>query len=200
MVVKVYISGISGNKEVKKRQQRVTMILDSKSITYDLVDITEPGKEDEKTYMQTNSKSKDGSKNALPPQIFNDDVYCGDYDDFDTANEMDELDKFFDISTKSPPKELNGSISVEETKVEITNGDNDKNNGIVIEKNNEEQHKPLTSDEEDSDSESLDTKNKLKDITESPNSIPLPDDINVLLDIPETKQELLSETEEEIEE
>uniref|UniRef100_A0A2S2Q938 SH3 domain-binding glutamic acid-rich n=1 Tax=Sipha flava TaxID=143950 RepID=A0A2S2Q938_9HEMI len=129
MVVKVYISGISGNKEVKKRQQRVTMILDSKSITYDLVDITEPGKEDEKTYMQTNSKSKDGSKNALPPQIFNDDVYCGDYDDFDTANEMDELDKFFDISTKSPPKELNGSISVEETKVEITNGDNDKNNG-----------------------------------------------------------------------
>lgn len=53
------------------------MILESKSITYDLVDITEPGKEDEKTYMQTNSKSKDGSKNALPPQIFNGDVYCG---------------------------------------------------------------------------------------------------------------------------
>jgi len=41
------------------------------------VDITEPGKEDEKAYMQTNSKTKDGSKNALPPQIFNDDVYCG---------------------------------------------------------------------------------------------------------------------------
>jgi len=53
------------------------MILDSKSITYDLVDITEPGKEDEKTYMQANSKSKDETKNALPPQIFNDDVYCG---------------------------------------------------------------------------------------------------------------------------
>lgn len=53
------------------------MILDSKNIAYDLVDITEPGKEDEKTYMQVNSKSKDGSKNALPPQIFNGDVYCG---------------------------------------------------------------------------------------------------------------------------
>lgn len=35
--------------------------------------------------------------------------YAQDYDDFDTANELDELDKFFDISTKSPPKELNGS-------------------------------------------------------------------------------------------
>lgn len=62
---------------MKKRQQRVAMILDSKSISYDLVDITEPGKEEEKTYMQVNSKSKDGTKNALPPQIFNDDVYCG---------------------------------------------------------------------------------------------------------------------------
>lgn len=53
------------------------MIMDSKGISYDLIDITEPGKEDEKTYMQNNSKSKDGSKNALPPQIFNGDVYCG---------------------------------------------------------------------------------------------------------------------------
>lgn len=39
-------------------------------------------------------------------------IYLQDYDDFDTANEMDELDKFFDISTKSPPKELNGSANV----------------------------------------------------------------------------------------
>ncbi|XP_022176866.1 SH3 domain-binding glutamic acid-rich protein homolog [Myzus persicae] len=200
MVVKVYMSGISGNKEVKKRQQRVTMILDSKSISYDLVDITEPGKEDEKAYMQTNSKTKDGSKNALPPQIFNDDVYCGDYDDFDTANELDELDKFFDISTKSPPKEVNGSTIVEDVKVESTNEDNDTNDGTVKEKVNEEQQEPLTSDDEDSDNESLDTQNKLKETTLSPNSVPLPDDTDVLLDIPETKKELLSETEEEIEE
>jgi len=40
----------------------------------------------------------------------------------------------------------------------------------------------------------------LKETTVSPNSVPLPDDTNVLLDVPETKKELLSETEEEIEE
>lgn len=40
-----------------------------------------------------------------------------DYDDFDMANELDELDKFFDISTKSPPKELNGSSSVVNNKI-----------------------------------------------------------------------------------
>lgn len=38
--------------------------------------------------------------------------YFQDYDDFDTANELDELDKFFDITNKSPPKELNGSNTV----------------------------------------------------------------------------------------
>jgi len=40
----------------------------------------------------------------------------------------------------------------------------------------------------------------LKETTINPNSVPLPDETNVLLDIPETKKELLSETEEEIEE
>ncbi|KAK0081484.1 hypothetical protein PV325_012106 [Microctonus aethiopoides] len=93
MVVKIYISGISGNKEVKKRQQRVLMILDSKNVEYQIIDITEPGKEDEKEFMQANSTARD-SKHPLPPQIFNNDDYCGDYEDFDLANELDELEKF----------------------------------------------------------------------------------------------------------
>uniref|UniRef100_A0A0K8TN16 Putative sh3 domain-binding glutamic acid-rich n=1 Tax=Tabanus bromius TaxID=304241 RepID=A0A0K8TN16_TABBR len=100
MVLKVFISGMSGNKEVKKRQQRVLMILDSKSIKYELIDITEPGKESEKDFMQTKSLSKGGTvsdpdpKHALPPQIFFDEEYCGDYDGFDLANEIDTLEEF----------------------------------------------------------------------------------------------------------
>ncbi|XP_043276620.1 SH3 domain-binding glutamic acid-rich protein homolog [Venturia canescens] len=107
MPVKVYISGISGNKEVKKRQQRVLMILDSKNVEYEVIDITEPGKEDEKEFMQGNSTAKTG-KYPLPPQIFNDEDYCGDYEDFDLSNEIDELEKFLklvpgttDVSRKS---------------------------------------------------------------------------------------------------
>ncbi|XP_063973273.1 SH3 domain-binding glutamic acid-rich protein homolog [Diachasmimorpha longicaudata] len=96
MVVKVYISGISGNKEVKKRQQRVMMILDSKNVEYEVIDITEPGKEDDKEYMQSMSNAKD-NKHPLPPQIFNDEDYCGDYEDFDLANEIDELEKFLKV-------------------------------------------------------------------------------------------------------
>lgn len=97
MVIKVYISGISGNKEVKKRQQRVLMILDSKHVSYNVVDITEPGKEQEKEFMQQKSNAKD-AKYPLPPQIFNEEEYCGDYEEFDLANEIDELDKFLKVT------------------------------------------------------------------------------------------------------
>lgn len=52
------------------------MILDSKNIGYDCIDITEPGKEADKEFMQQNSNARD-SKHPLPPQIFNEDTYCG---------------------------------------------------------------------------------------------------------------------------
>lgn len=62
--------------KVKKRQQRVCMILDSKHIKYEVIDITEPGKEPDKEFMQQNSNSKE-AKHPLPPQIFHDESYCG---------------------------------------------------------------------------------------------------------------------------
>jgi len=63
---------------VKKRQQRVVMILESKGISYEAVDITEPGKEEDKEFMQKNSKLRDeNDRHPLPPQIFNDGEYCG---------------------------------------------------------------------------------------------------------------------------
>ncbi|KAF7381859.1 hypothetical protein HZH68_015732 [Vespula germanica] len=105
MVVKIYVSGISGNKEVKKRQQRVLMILDSKNVDYETIDITEPGKELDKEFMQSNSVGRD-SKYPLPPQIFNEDEYCGDYEDFDMANELDELEKFLKITPPVSPEDI----------------------------------------------------------------------------------------------
>lgn len=67
--------------QVKKRQQRVLMILDSKNIDYTVIDITEPGKENEKEFMQQNSKATPSDStvksNPLPPQIFNEEDYCG---------------------------------------------------------------------------------------------------------------------------
>lgn len=121
MVIKVYTSGISGNKEVKKRQQRIMMILDSKGIKYEPIDITEPGRELDKQFMQDNAKAKD-SKHPLPPQIFNEEDYCGDYDGFDLANENDVLEAFLKLPLPAtpviePPPVING------TKEDINNKD-----------------------------------------------------------------------------
>ncbi|XP_043950674.1 SH3 domain-binding glutamic acid-rich protein homolog isoform X5 [Drosophila biarmipes] len=133
MVLKVYVSGMSGNKEVKKRQQRVLMILDSKNIKYDTVDITEPGKESEKELMQNKSTSSGGTvsdpepRHPLPPQLFNDDEYCGDYDAFDMANEIDTLEVFLKLATADTTavstaqielKQENGEAKKEEAEAE----------------------------------------------------------------------------------
>lgn len=96
------------------------MILDSKCIKYDVIDITEPGKESEKEMMQNNSKNRGSTvsdpnpKYPLPPQLFYDDEYCGDYDEFDMANEIDTLEQFLKLSpaevtpVSSAAIELNG--------------------------------------------------------------------------------------------
>ncbi|XP_056639457.1 SH3 domain-binding glutamic acid-rich protein homolog [Diorhabda sublineata] len=103
MVVQVYISGVSGNTEVKSRQQRVLSILDAKSIEYEIVDITGEDSESHKIFMRSNATSLGGTMNdpnpkyPLPPQFFNNDVYCGDYNLFDTANELGELDVFLKL-------------------------------------------------------------------------------------------------------
>lgn len=99
---------------MKKRQQRVLMILDSKVIKYEVVDITEPGKESEKEKMQEKSSSKGVTigdptpRHALPPQLFYDDEYCGDYELFDTANELDTLEDFL----KLKPEERTSTSSI----------------------------------------------------------------------------------------
>lgn len=147
MVVKVYISGISGNKEVKKHQQRVLMILDSKNIEYVVVDITEPGKENEKEFMQQNSKAKE-AKYPLPPQIFNEDDYCGDYEEFDLANEIDELDKFLKLSTSVSTAE----ITLGKTADSKDSAENGEVNGIASSRENSAE-KEKEAVEEDSKTE-----------------------------------------------
>jgi glutaredoxin len=111
MGVIVYYAEISGSKEVKKRQQRVMMILESKTIPYEAIDITEPGKENEKDFMMKNGKIRGDIKYVQSPQIFNGEVYCGDYEDFDLANENDVLEEFLNtpkIDRSSPAK--NGKV------------------------------------------------------------------------------------------
>lgn len=59
------------------------MILDSRNVKYDVVDIAEPDNEEQKDFMQNNSTALGATvgdanpRHPLPPQIFNDEAYCG---------------------------------------------------------------------------------------------------------------------------
>merc|ERR1712180_330101 len=100
--IKIFISGNSGSKEITNSQHRITMILKSLGIALKQVDISAPGMDEQRDFMRASAKKKEGQRHALPPQIFNGDKYCGDYDDFDVANEDDELEEFLGIPRKTP--------------------------------------------------------------------------------------------------
>merc|ERR1711973_708023 len=101
-VIKIFISGNSGSKEITNSQHRIIMILKSLGIQMDIVDISAPGMDEQRDLMRASAKKKEGQRHALPPQIFNGEKYCGDYDDFDVANEDDELEEFLGIPRKTP--------------------------------------------------------------------------------------------------
>merc|ERR1719225_1968358 len=84
------------------------MILKSLGIALKQVDISAPGMDEQRDFMRASAKKKEGQRHALPPQIFNGEKYCGDYDDFDVANEDDELEEFLGIPRKTPKKKPEG--------------------------------------------------------------------------------------------
>lgn len=57
--------------QVKSQQAEVIRILESKSIQYELIDISVGGE------LRDEMRSKAGNPTAVPPQLFNEDTYCG---------------------------------------------------------------------------------------------------------------------------
>jgi len=62
---------MSSSVQVKSQQADVMRILESKSIRYELIDIS-VGRE-----LCDEMRSKAGNPAAVPPQLFNEDQYCG---------------------------------------------------------------------------------------------------------------------------
>lgn len=109
------------------------MILESKNIEHELIDIAEPGKEPEKEFMQKNSTSPGATssdtnpRNPLPPQFFNDEQYCGDYEGFDLANEIDEIEVFLKLQPPAPAPVVESPAAA--------GGDGEHTNGASTEEN-----------------------------------------------------------------
>lgn len=76
MVIKIYITSISGSQEVKKQQQHALFVLSGHGIEHKVIDVSDPINEEEKNKMMESSQPN-AKGVILPPQIFNEDEYCG---------------------------------------------------------------------------------------------------------------------------
>ncbi|KAM9421497.1 SH3 domain-binding glutamic acid-rich-like protein 3 [Salvelinus alpinus] len=91
MSIVVYFSSVSGSRELKQQQSQIFSFLDSKKIKYQAVDITQ-GSE-----VKEEMRKKTGNPTSLPPQVFNKDVYCGDFSVFYEAVEAGKAEAFFKL-------------------------------------------------------------------------------------------------------
>ncbi|XP_054854846.1 SH3 domain-binding glutamic acid-rich-like protein 3 [Eublepharis macularius] len=88
----VYSTSVTGSREIKSQQSEVTRILDGKNIKYVLVDISQDNA------LREEMRAKSGNPKAIPPQIFNGDHYCGDYELFVEAVEQNTLPEFLKLA------------------------------------------------------------------------------------------------------
>ncbi|XP_041088805.1 SH3 domain-binding glutamic acid-rich protein isoform X10 [Polyodon spathula] len=105
MVIKVYLATASGSTAIKKKQQDVVGFLEALKVDYTEFDIAT--NEENRMWMRENVPGEKKPSNGipLPPQIFNDQNYCGDYDTFFNAKEDNEVFAFLGLAPPPGSKE-----------------------------------------------------------------------------------------------
>ncbi|XP_028275671.1 SH3 domain-binding glutamic acid-rich protein isoform X1 [Parambassis ranga] len=105
MVIKVFLASSSGSTAIKKKQQDVVGFLDALKVEYDQLDIA--CNEENRMWMRQNvpNEKKPANGIPLPPQIFNNDSYCGDYDTFFDAKEDNSVFAFLGLPPPPGSKE-----------------------------------------------------------------------------------------------
>ena len=87
-----------------------------------MVDVSAPGMDKLRIFMKEKSKKRVGERFPKPPQIFNNDQYCGDYEDFDQANEEGTLPSFLGILLENDSVSITdnpSAILIPEPKVSV---------------------------------------------------------------------------------
>ncbi|XP_041658095.1 SH3 domain-binding glutamic acid-rich protein isoform X6 [Cheilinus undulatus] len=119
MVIKVFLASSSGSTAIKKKQQDVVGFLEALKVDYTQLDIA--CNEENRMWMRQNVPEDKKPTNGipLPPQIFNEESYCGDYDTFFDAKEDNSVYAFLGLppppgSKEVPVEERNGHAHIEE--------------------------------------------------------------------------------------
>ncbi|XP_062371207.1 SH3 domain-binding glutamic acid-rich protein isoform X3 [Cinclus cinclus] len=113
MVIKVFVATSSGSTAIKKKQQEVVGFLEANKIDFQQMDIA--GDEDNRKWMRENVPGEKKPQNGipLPPQIFNEERYCGDFESFFSAKEENIIYSFLGLA---PPP------GTKDEKSDATNG------------------------------------------------------------------------------
>ena len=98
MGIVVYTTSVPANASIRNQIWQVCEFLRLNKIEFEEIDLSVHT--DARPIMLKKIPEK-FRENAFPPQIFNDEDYCGNYDSFFNANEMGVLYTFFKLS---PPE------------------------------------------------------------------------------------------------
>nr|XP_025843055.1 SH3 domain-binding glutamic acid-rich protein isoform X2 [Vulpes vulpes] len=104
---------------IRKKQQEVVGFLEANKIDFKELDIA--GDEDNRKWMRENVPGEKKPQNGipLPPQIFNEEQYCGDFDSFFSAKEENIIYSFLGLA---PPPGSKVTKSSEDAS-SLPNGD-----------------------------------------------------------------------------
>ncbi|XP_067450431.1 SH3 domain-binding glutamic acid-rich protein isoform X8 [Thunnus thynnus] len=105
MVIKVFLASSSGSTAIKKKQQDVVGFLEALKVDYTQLDIA--CNEENRMWMRQNvpEEKKPANGIPLPPQIFNEESYCGDYETFFDAKEDNTVYSFLGLPPPPGSKE-----------------------------------------------------------------------------------------------
>ncbi|XP_053730133.1 SH3 domain-binding glutamic acid-rich protein isoform X22 [Synchiropus splendidus] len=118
MVIKVFLASSSGSTAIKKKQQDVVAFLEALKVEYTQLDIA--CNEENRMWMRQNVPEEKKPSNGipLPPQIFNEESYCGDYETFFDAKEDNAVYSFLGLPPPHGSKDEEDAEAQEEEAAE----------------------------------------------------------------------------------
>ncbi|XP_063161414.1 SH3 domain-binding glutamic acid-rich protein isoform X1 [Candoia aspera] len=139
MVIKVFVATSSGSTAIKKKQQEVVGFLEANKIDFKEMDIA--CDEDNRKWMRENVPGEKKPQNGipLPPQIFNEEQYCGDFDSFFCAKEENYIYSFLGIAPPPGSMETEKSSVTEENEIQAEDDTEAKAEATKEQEQDEEQ-------------------------------------------------------------